>query len=454
MPLPELDVPLKEADNTLDLARRLGLMCLMGEGAKELRRLCAAKPARDHLAWVEQRVASMGPELWLEADPELGFLPALDADGLRQDLEVARTMHPLEYLGVLRGLCAGVLSATFENTTGEVSLRRGMPMPVAGRPIDKLFKPTTYQRTLSRGHLLGGSGFTPVRHQSDEGIDVVLDFSCRHRLDQLTWDEQDRLPLIAGVFPIHGLEQFEINQIEPEWFFEVRPKQWEPEAVLELLASLPGDVHIAVLPELTLPEADALEEALEQHHDRYPPIVVAGSAHVCDPGDGTRSNESRAYLDGRCVLRHHKIHPFAAKHLDGKTYDPALPEGIDDGKAEIRVLAGSRTHLAIVICADLNDEVIPLLLEDAGVNLLLVPALTTDLGSFNGAATGLASRRQGITAVVNAGFDKDDSFCFFVGVPRPTPREQSEIEVAPELGQPFAALFDPNEPADLAVSFY
>lgn len=428
-------------------------MCLMGEGGKELRRLCAHKSARDHLAWVEERVASMDPELWLTADPDTGFLPALDADGLRQDLDVARTLHPLEYLGVLRGLCAGVLSATFENTTGEVSLRRGMPMPVAGRPIDKLFKPTTYQRTLSRGHLLSGSGFTPVRHHSDEGIDVVLDFSCRHRLDQLTWDQQDRLPLIAGVFPVHGLEQFEINQIEPEWFFGVRPKEWDPEAVLELLASLPEDVQIAVLPELTLPEADALEKALERNPRCYPPLVVAGSAHVSDPGDGTRSNESRVYLDGRCVLQHRKIHPFAASHLNDKTYDPPLPEGINNGEAEIRVLAGSRTHLAIVICADLNDEVIPLLLEDAGVNLLLVPALTTDLGSFNGAATGLASRRQGVTAVVNAGFDESDSFCFFVGVPRPAPREQSETEAAPGLGQPFAALFNPNKPADHAVSF-
>jgi len=431
-------------------------MCLMGEGGKELRRLCAAKAVRDHLTWVERRVASMDHELWLTADPDKGFLPALDADGLRQDLGVARTLHPLEYLGVLRGLCAGVLSAMFENMTGEVSLRRGMPMPVAGRPIDKLFKPTTYQRTLSRGHLLSGCGFTPVRHHSDEGIEVVLDFSCRHRLDQLTWDEQDRLPLIAGVFPIHGLEHFEISQIEPEWFFGVRPKEWDPEAVLELLASLPVDVQIAVLPELTLPDADALEEELGRNPQRYPPLVVAGSAHVCDPGageDDTRSNESRVYLDGRRVLWHRKIHPYAARQLNGTTYDPPLPEGINDGDAEIRILAGSRTHMAVVICADLNDEVIPLLLEDAGVNLLLVPALTTDLGSFNGAATGLASRRQAVTAVVNAGFGEGDSFCFFVGVPRPAPREQSEIEAAPGIERPFAALFDPNEPADTAVSF-
>jgi predicted amidohydrolase len=227
---------------------------------------------------------------------------------------------------------------------------------------------------------------------------------------------------------------------------------------LALLAQAKGEgADIAVLPELSLPDPGALQKGLEANPENYPPLVVAGSAHCSTgtaAGDEIRSNESRVYLDGKCVAIAHKHHPFVTKDLLGEPYPEGISEDLTGEQKTIMVLSGSRTRIAVVICADLNDLQIPQLLVAAGVNLLLVPAMTEKIGSFNAPLSAIAGHCQGICAIANTRWgDAGKPFLCMVSVPREDPTQQSVA--LPPKGAPASqlAIFDPNERLPGAVSW-
>ncbi len=219
--------------------------------------------------------------------------------------------------------------------------------------------------------------------------------------------------------------------------------------MLAQLERVRDKAEIAVLPELCLP-ADAVEEfgqALRDAPGLYPPLVVAGSAHVrrVDPRTGTetRANESRVYLDGELVIAYDKVHPFATKQLGTTATGEPLVEGFTGGPKVLTMLSGERTRLGLVICSDLVDREVPQLLENAGVNLLLVPSLTFEIGSFNGVICKLASICQGLSAIVNADLDayangSEPPFRVMAAVPQPGPSEQSRS--FPEVAQASSSL--------------
>src|SRR5262249_4383698 len=141
--------------------------------------------------------------------------------------------------------------------------------------------------------------------------------------------------------------------------------------------------------------------------------------------DGTRVNEARIYLDGVEVGHHRKIHPFYAK-IEGQ--EEKVREAISSVPARITLLSGSRTRLAVVICADLDDARIPALLVEAGANLLLVPSFSETPGAFNGAICNLASSCQGVTVIANSqlGEGAEQRFRVAAAVPREALSKQSE----------------------------
>jgi len=91
------------------------------------------------------------------------------------------------------------------------------------------------------------------------------------------------------------------------------------------------------------------------------------------------------------------------------------------------------------------------MLEAAGVNLLLVPALTVKTGAFNGAICGLASRCQAVAVIVNAHVGRD-VFAIMAAVPRPESAEQARQYRLP-ADAPALGVFDPNVPLDDAVAW-
>lgn len=176
-------------------------------------------------------------------------------------------------------------------------------------------------------------------------------------------------------------------------FFDVHPRRWDLEGVLELLERV-KDVEVAVLPELSLDRPDALEQALSKDPARYPRLVIAGSAHVRErtgSPEEVRANEARIYLDGELVGRHRK----------------------------------SRAYIA------------------------------TKKGSFNGPIADLASRRQAVCVVANAPpAEATAPFHCMVAAPQEDPDDQSRAFPRDGDGEPTRiAVFDPNKKLDEAVSW-
>ena len=446
------------ARSVLDLSSRLGAACRKeGRWIKEaLEDEVAAREATR----LEKTVAATKPALWHAAVGMPDGLRDVMDDELIDLIESMRPHHPLDYLAVLRGLCHRTLPEIYLTASGKIVLDEGTPVPFATRPVNQLFKSTPYQKTLSHGHLLGDLNFWPFAYPAGGGVRVAFDFAHRERIDEIGWVGSERLPRIATLHPAG--RDFVIEHQTDDEFFGVRPASWDREQMRELLLKS-ADAEIAVLPELSLPQVDALEELLGEDPESYPPLVVAGSAHMllhASAGRETRANESRIYLDGECIATHRKCHPFVLKMLEGKKLDQPLRESLTGEAKTITVLCGRRTRLAVVICADLDDHEIPGMLVSAGVNLLLVPSMTVDPGAFNGAICGVASRCQGVAAVANAQLDaaalggEDPLFLLMAAVPRPGSKEQSDEFPAPAgEAREHVAVFDPNQRLSRAISW-
>lgn len=463
--------PLREqfvgAKSVLQLATRLGRATL--SNARALTKLDADERIRPFCRQLEEVVRAIDQDLWLYPDPEgdLSFL--LRADQSEEARELARVIDfleahsPIEYLAVLRGLLP-VLRRFYDEATGEVAVESGTPLPVATRRVNDLFPATPRIETLRLNDLLlvsdaegnpQRSGLYLPDFGLDDRIPIVLDFSHKQRLDELAWRGPGLLPRIATVHPPLGRRGITIGRRTESTFFDVRPRQWDCDQVARQLNAIAAEVEIAVLPELSLPQVDALEEALAAEPGAFPPLIVAGSAHVSEEDrdeDPVRANESRIYLDGRRVAAQRKIHAFLMRVFEGERLPRPLREGITPEEKPLTILAGDRTRLAVAICADVIDSRIPHLLEEAGVNLLLVPALTVDPGSFNSDACRIAAQAQGVTVVVNGDGtalveDGEVPFLVMVGVPRPRQGEQSrEYERPLDTDPPYTGVFDPNLP--------
>jgi len=452
---------LEAATSLLDLARRLGSVCLANE--RLLTSLYTGNETRKQREKMEWEVAAIDDGEWQPA-PHRGFAHVLEQQDLAVTAKHLSQHNPLEHLAFVRGLMRP-LTVLFEQIEERIPLDCGLPIPFATRPFNESFESATpFQPGLASRGLLHGCGCEFFRHAATGSVPVILDFRHRERLDEITWSEARRLPSVATLHPFLGEGHLDFNMVGTK-IFDVRPKRWSPEEVLEWLRSVRGH-QIAVLPELSLPSPDALAVSIAAAPADYPPLIVAGSAHVQRSGaTGTiRSNESHVYLDGQLVNVHRKIHPLQTRTLGAHRFARGISEGITNEPKELLVLSGQHTRLAVVICADLNDAQIPMLLEAAGVNLLLVPALTYSPGAFNGAICGLASRCQAVCVVVNASLDgaaaagsekrgatpivggaHDPPFLVLASVPRPEPEEQSRSYPHPSHpARPPRGTFDPN----------
>lgn len=458
MPTVPLNQTLDEATSLLDLAARLG--CVVLDNAEELRSILGDPDARTILGKVEAAAADGElRQVWIDAGEDGSFAGLAALDLVRATAKDALAVPALPHLGVLRGLCSGAIKRYFDATEDVVLVERGTPLPFVDRPVHLLMPTTTHHTTSTRGHLLEGLGHRIFEHSPEQTTPVVLDFSKRDQIDEITWRNNETangrpcLPRVATIHRCLGKDDLEVLTITPDWFFDARPRAFDREEVLTALREV-GDIPIALLPELSVPAADVLATALEADPDAFPDIVVAGSAHARD--GAVRTNEVNLYLKGEQVLRHRKIHPYATKSIGDSTFSRALPEGLTTERKQINVLAGRHTRLAVLICADLNDDILPDLLHHAGVNFLLVPTLTPSEGSFNGAVCRLSSYTQAITVVANGVLDShatgERPFLVLVGTPRPTPDEQSYTAQTQTDG-PVTGVLDLNRPRATAVTW-
>jgi hypothetical protein len=454
---------LRVAASLPDLARRLGAVCLDHSGTfeptladpdirREFARLVTYAEAVDPRAWRERRELNAGYLSLVASVP--GFDDAVrDTDAY----------GPIAHYALLRGLCAAALPDFYAHTTDQVPLDRGSPVPWVSRPITSVIAaPTPHASTMTHGHPLSPYPFELFPFSSGGTVRVVLDYTYRARLDALTWDAATRhLPRIATIHPALGKNDLAIGTPPTsETFFDAGPKAFSlPDLLDQLHAAREKGIEIAVLPELSLVPDNGLGEALAAAPPgHYPALVVGGSAHVRETlsnGRPVRANESLIYLDGVVVARHRKIHPYVLKDERGRREEDLTGE-----PKTIQLLSGTHTRLAVVICADLNDGPIQMLLQAAWVNLLLVPALTDGLGAFVGAASSLASSCQAIAVIANGArppMPNPDGpvqpFHALVAVPRSDPQDQVRMHVAPRGPLPARGTFNPNVEPSRAMTW-
>lgn len=442
---------LREARSLLELTTLLGKVCI--DLRPELRKLVADPDAAVIREELEARVRWLDEKKQIATGSDGTFAYLLDVDAFEEKVELAETYPPIGHLAILHGLLRP-LGRFYEEITGVVELVEGTPVPIASRGVNTLFRTTPVQGgTSGQLRLLQGTGFYLFQFGADGEVPVQLDFSIRERLDELTWAHAGRLPLIATIHPRVGKDGVRILEEDPvrNTFFGVAPVEWDPRSVLDQLRSAASaGAVIAILPELCLSESELenFEDELRQAASELPPLVVNGSAHIKN-GPSIRANEARIYLDGRRVGRHRKINPYNLRKLpDGRTLPQTLREDLTDEIKPITVFSGVHTRMAVVICSDLIDEKLAVQLQDAGVNLLLVPALTPEPGSFNGDICTLASHCQGVSVIANVDTSlyprsRPSPFMVMAAVPRPRIGEQSR-EYRRRRGGPAVALFDPN----------
>ncbi len=444
---------LESANSIVDLASRLGRICM--EHGGELQEALDAPRHRQLSDAITAHVGALGVADWHRLMDDGGSLAGGLGDELSGLLEQAGPHCPLDCLAVLRGLCGGALAAFYEETEDVIPLGRGTPVPLASRPIAGGPELTPAHAAIDRDDLLAGYGHRLFEYSAGDHVNVVLDFSRRDRLDQVTWNDAERLPRIATIHP-HVCGQLKVTTLQGKEFFDTTPAQWDLDDVLVLLRRV-ADVEIAVLPELSLPRPDALQAALSDQPESYPSLVVAGSAHLREKtSDGVeiRANETQIYLDGELVARYRKLNPYMATMLNGWRLPRPVHEALTREQKTITVLSSRHTRLAVVTCADLADEHNLQKLLGAGVNTLIAPCFSTKRGSLDAAIANLASRRQGVAVIANAPPENSvHPFHGMVAVPHPGSEGQSRIYPdAPEEATEIA-VFDPNQSLHEAITW-
>lgn len=141
-PLASLTADLTGATSLLDLATRLGTVCLDNDsGLAELAQHPDVKPFAEQL---EYRVACIDRALWQRPQRAGGFADLVASDDLVALVERLMVHHPVEYLAFLRGLVARGCGTS---TTGP---KRGCASNEARRCRSRRDPSTTSSRTRRR----------------------------------------------------------------------------------------------------------------------------------------------------------------------------------------------------------------------------------------------------------------------------------------------------------------
>lgn len=489
MPSPTLRPPsvveiLRDARDIRGVARRLGRCCL--DGALTLD--ASSRFHRTIRDALELGFANVALDDWLAAERQLsGFEAIVPLSAVAHELAVAETYPLVGHLAVLRAICKSVLPAVFLSLHGQIQLERGDPIPFPDRPTHTAFPCeqretratplTPSPGTMARGSLLEGTSCRLFGGPTNVPIGVTLDFTARDALDQAAWhanaDGSGSFPSIVTCHPYAAFEdELTYSRPSPNRFFGVGPIAWEQQSALEQLETgmtdpdtgepLDPAPSIAIFPELSFPAADALADALLEAPEKYPALVVGGSAHATIHGDPAapdgvvKANHLAVYLDGVPLAQHRKIHPFAFTEVSEDGTVERLDEDLIHGERRIVIPCGTATRLGVAICADLNDLEVPGLLTQAGVNLLLVGALTPSSGAFVGAISQLACWCQALCVIVNGTPPgvSDETPMVLAAVPRSRLDEQLCEYPAPDFGRRAVGVLNPNsEPLASALTW-
>ncbi len=172
-----------------------------------------------------------------------------------------------------------------------------------------------------------------------------------------------------------------------------------------------NEVSIVVFPELTVyePCVDVIQDMLRKRTKRNEPphLVVAGSRHRPENADEENVdwtdpdtmfvNEATVFDGfGRKVINHRKFARYIFR-FSGMS----LIEAVSQSRPESIPVLDLGIGLAVtLICKDFLVEGIEWL-RQSGVDIWLVPSMTTDVGTFAGLSWARGSVNQGVVALAN-----------------------------------------------------
>ncbi|MEV4999865.1 hypothetical protein [Nocardioides sp. LML1-1-1.1] len=325
---------------------------------------------------------------------------------------------------------------------GEHRLRVGEAYPVLPR------SPAAFlgeHRPNSRPSNLPTRELTALPHLRlalrDTSVDYVLDFDSWNRLGPLGSDQSLR---IAIGQPNLALDELDIHRAEePRRYTNRGPRAPERQARrVARLAAAAGEAgaDVLLLPEYTLNDdtVDHLRPLLRDLR-RAPRLVVGGSCGITE--SGALLNEAWLCLSGTWPsVLHEVVTPpkLSPAPVDG------YEENIEAG-SEVRVHVGQRWTIAVLICRDaMNTDVLHQLAE-IGVNLVLVPAMTSKSRSMTELVTPLLASSQAFVALVAGPAH------WVRRLPEPAPARGSRVEAvfgAPyDEGPPLVELPRADDPA-------
>lgn len=223
---------------------------------------------------------------------------------------------------------------------------------------------------------------------------VVFDYAAFGALEGIISDDT----IIATCHPNRDLDELGLDAPHRGPAFPVQPV--DPDAQRSRIERLLRDATAAgatvvVLPELSVTAALAAE--LEAWVRRPGPLrlLVAGSYHVTDPDDpARRSNRALAWVRG------HDEPLTQDKHSPADR--PVIEDITPTGWPEIHVhVTADGWHVVIAICRDLLNPGAVHALAEAGVNVVLAPAMTEAMVPFGGPVAQLVGTGQAVVAVAN-----------------------------------------------------
>lgn len=294
--------------------------------------------------------------------------------------------------------------------------------------------PSLPQRPDQMPHLRLG------RPEDVSRFDIEFDFRAAAHLCTLGGPQALR---VATCHPTVSLADLVLPDPDPDGrFFGVTPRNSHRQSarvskLLQKAAEL--GANVVVFPELTMDESAwrRLEEEFRAGDDGAPPILlVAGSRHLED--QGARRNLSVGWVKGFSgSFDAQKFWPY--KYREGETI---VTEGIHrEKRARVSILSTGSWACSIAICRDLLDQDRADLMVRLGINLLLVPAMSPKLGTFEGRISSHVAGTQGFAALANTpvAWETPQEEVTDSGAPMPSGRTGGggDVPVA-VFGQPIA----------------
>lgn len=275
---------------------------------------------------------------------------------------------------------------------------------------------------------------------------VIFDYSRADALTGIIGSDT----VVATCHPNRGLSEFAFPVDTSGLAFPVGPvdERRQHREIDRLIGiAVAEGASVVVLPELCVTERLAAQLHDWTTRREGPQLLVAGSYHHDDehldadlghPARPRRRNTAVAYLRGCPIPLTQDKHSPADRPVNENIQTSGWPE--------LRVhVSSDGWHLVIAICRDLLNPHAAHALAEAGVNLVLVPAMSETLVAFGGPVAQLVGAGQAFVAVANNPADFSTTSDLTVHLParalfgHPGFGQQTRL-VQPADGEPGVAL--------------